>query len=92
MAGARRLASLTIPLVVAGCALPPVETPEAARERRLAECRSAGFTADSPELRLCVLLEQTNERLEQLDRRLRRIEQDVQFFPGPHPHARGRWW
>ncbi len=66
-------------LVLAGCSVPPEETPEEARARRTADCRTAGFTPDSPELRLCLLLQQTNERLAVLDRRLSRIEQDVQF-------------
>ncbi len=78
-------------LVLAGCSVPPEETPEEARARRTADCRTAGFAPDSPELRLCLLLQQANERLDAVDLRLRRIEQDVQF-PGAYGGYRGRYW
>lgn len=87
----RHLALGTL-LVLAGCSLPPEETPDEARLRRTADCRAAGFAPDSSELRLCLLLQQTNERLAVLDRRLRRIEQDVQF-QGPYGRGYGPgWW
>lgn len=75
---------------LAGCSLPPPETPEEANARRTADCRSAGFAPESSEFRLCLLLQQTNERLAVVDRRLRRIEQDVQFS-GAYGYRRG-WW
>jgi hypothetical protein len=74
---------------LAGCATTPVETPEEARARRTVSCEEAGFAAGTPELRLCLLLRETNERLEVMERRLRFIEQDVQF---PRPYYGPRWW
>lgn len=76
---------------LAGCSLPPVETPAEAQARRIASCQEAGIAADTPEFRLCVLLQQTNDRLDVLERRLTRIEQDVRF-PGPYPYYGSPWW
>ena len=78
-------------LTLAGCALPPIETPAEAQARRTVSCQEAGFAADTPEFRLCLLLQQTNDRLAVLERRLTRIEQDVRF-PGPYPYYGSRWW
>jgi hypothetical protein len=77
-------------LTVAGCAAAPVETPAETLARRTVNCREAGFPADTPELRLCLLLQETNDRLDVMERRLRFIEQDVQF---PRPYfGRYGWW
>jgi hypothetical protein len=72
-----------------GCAVPPQETPAETLARRQLDCTDSGFTQGTPDFRLCVLLQQTNERLASLDRRLSWIERDVRF-PGPF-FGRG-WW
>lgn len=74
---------------LAGCATAPLETPEEARVRRMMSCEEAGFATGTPELRLCLLLRETNERLEVMERRLRFIEQDVRFS---RPYYGPRWW
>ncbi len=84
------LLALAALVLLAGCNQPPLETPEEARARRAADCRAMGFEPDSAELRLCLLLQQANERLEVLERRLSRIETDVRFVD-PFPYRRG-WW
>lgn len=76
---------------LAGCAtaLPAPETPAEALARRSAGCREAGFAPDTPDLRLCLLLERANERLDALERRLAFIEQDVRLDRArPYPY----WW
>lgn len=88
MRGARFLAPLIV-LGLAGCALPPRETPEQAQARRIATCQEAGIAEAAPEFRLCLLLQQTNERLEAVERRLSWIEQDVRF---PPPSYSRYWW
>jgi hypothetical protein len=76
------------PLV--GCSLPAQETPAEALARRQLSCTEAGFQAGTPDFRLCMLLQQTNERLENVERRLGWIEQDVRF---PPPYVgRPYWW
>jgi hypothetical protein len=76
------------PLLV-GCTLPPQETPAEALARRQLSCTEAGFQKDTPDFRLCVLLQQTNERLDSVERRLGWIESDVRF---PPPYARWPYW
>lgn len=76
-------------LLFAGCALPPRETPEEALARRSQNCKEAGFAEGGENYRLCLLLQQTNERLADVERRLAWIEQDVRFGPPFYP---GRWW
>ena len=75
---------------IGGCALPPQETPVEALARRELSCTESGFTEGTPDFRLCVLLQQTNERLASVERRLSWIEQDVRFA-GPY-FGPGRWW
>lgn len=82
------LALILLPF--AGCALPPAETAEEAALRRGLSCREAGFTQGSEDYRLCILLQQTNERLASVERRLAFIEQDVRFPPFYPP--RRYWW
>lgn len=76
-------------LGLGGCAV-PVETPAEAQARRAVSCEEAGFTRGSPDFRLCILLQEANERLDAVERRLRFIEQDVRFA-GP-PFYRPYWW
>lgn len=77
--------------LLAGCAVPPAETPVEAQARRGQSCEEAGFTAGSEDYRLCILLQQTNERLAAVERRLGWIEQDVRFGPPYYPGRFG-WW
>jgi hypothetical protein len=73
-----------------GCTMPPQETPAEALARRQVSCSEAGFQKDTPDFRLCVLLQQTNERLENVERRLGWIENEVRF---PPPYVgRPYWW
>ena len=79
-----RLPALSLlPLLVAGCTLPPAETPAEALTRRQASCTEEGFEASTPDFRLCVLLQQTNERLAAVERRLALIDQDWRLT-GPY--------
>ena len=80
----RRVPALwLLPLLATGCTLPPAETPAEALTRRQASCTEEGFESGTPDFRLCVLLQQTNERLAAMERRLRLIEQDWRV-PGPY--------
>ena len=75
--------------LLGGCAVPTPETPEEAQMRRGLSCTEAGFAPGSENHRLCILLQQTNERLAAVERRLSFIEQDVRFPPlGPSRY----WW
>lgn len=82
----RSAALLASLLLVAACA-GVRETPEERVARLNADCTAAGFQRDSEAFRLCLLIQQTNERLEVVERRLRFIEQDTRFYGYPH-----RWW
>ena len=75
--------------LVGGCTLPPPETPEQTVARRELSCSEAGFQAGTPDFRLCLLLQQTNERLAAVERRLAWLEQDARAWSGPYL---GRWW
>jgi hypothetical protein len=77
-------------LLLGGCALPPAETPAETAARREIACQAAGFTPDSPELRLCLLLQQTNERLAAVEHRLTWIEQQMSL--GRRPYGPAWWW
>ena len=78
-------------VLLAGCATAPVETPAEAQARRAVSCeQEVGIARDTPEFRLCVLLQQTNDRLDAVERRLRFIEQDVRFG-GPY-YRYPYWW
>ena len=84
-----RLAWAAVALL-AGCTTAPPETPAEALARRELSCTEAGFEAATPDFRLCLILQQTNERLAAVERRLTWLEQDPGFsrpFFGP-----GWWW
>ncbi len=81
---------MLLTLLLGGCALPPVETPAETAARREIACQAAGFTPDSPDLRLCLLLQQTNERLAAVEHRLTWIEQQMSF--GGRPYGPSWWW
>jgi hypothetical protein len=91
MAGRLRYARRAIwllPWLMAACNLPPSETAAEALTRRQTSCADAGFTADTPDFRLCLLLQQTNERLTAVERRLSALEQDwtlTRPYFGPWP-------
>ena len=69
--------------------LPPPETPAEALARRELSCTEAGFEAGSPDFRLCLILQQTNERLAAVERRLTWLEQDFGFA---RPYFGPGWW
>ena len=58
---------------------PPAETPAEALARRELSCTEAGFDGGTPDFRLCLMLQQTNERLAAVERRLTWLEQDPGF-------------
>ena len=72
--------ALLLAALLAGCATVPPETPAEATARRGLSCTEAGFEADTPDFRLCLLLQQTNERLAAVERRLGWIEQDASLL------------
>lgn len=80
--------ALTAPMLAA-CAVPPAETPEERLVRRTVSCQEAGFTQGSPDFRLCLLVQETHDRLAVMERRLSWIEQDVRF---PTPYRFGPYW
>ena len=60
---------------LAGCALgQPAETPEQIAERHTLSCAEAGLTRDGEAWRLCLLIQQQNDRLAVIESRLRRVE------------------
>lgn len=83
-----RLALAVAPLL-AGCTVAPPETPAEALARRELSCNEAGFEAGSPDFRLCLILQQTNERLAAVERRLAWLERDVSL---PRPYLGPGWW
>jgi hypothetical protein len=76
-------------MFLAGCTMPPFETPAEALARRQVSCTEAGFSEGTPDFRLCLLLQQTNERLEAVERRLIWIEQDTSWRG---PYIGPGWW
>ena len=69
--------------------LPPAETPAEALARRQVSCTEAGFAEGTPDFRLCLLLQQTNERLAAVEQRLIWIEQDASLRG---PYFGPGWW
>lgn len=90
MPGRRRRWPLLLALLLGGCTLPAQETPAETAARRQVACEAAGFTPDSPDLRLCLLLQQTNERLATVEQRLTWIEQQMSL--GGRPFGPPGWW
>ena len=84
-----RLLLTLLSLLLAGCTAPPAETPAEELARRQVSCTEAGFTADTADFRLCLLLQQTNERLAAVEQRLRWIEQDTSLRG---PYFGPDWW
>lgn len=75
--------------LLAGCATKPPETPAEAAARREVSCKEAGFVDATPEFRLCLMLQQTNERLAAVERELRWQNQQ---FGWAGPYAGPGWW
>jgi hypothetical protein len=78
-------------LLLAGCATAPSESPEQATVRHVLSCADAGFTRDTEAWRLCLLIQQQNDRLAAMEGRLRRIELQSGFGFGPYPYG-WRWY
>jgi hypothetical protein len=77
-----------LPILAGGCTLPTPESPAEALTRRQASCTEEGFESGTSDFRLCVLLQQTNERLAAVERRLGALEQDwtlTRPYFGPWP-------
>jgi hypothetical protein len=77
-------------LAAAGCAQVPVETPEETAQRWSVSCLESGFAKDSDAYKVCLLLERQNDRMLELERRLRAIESQTMFIAPPL--YRGRWY
>lgn len=91
MAGVRLrpAAALLLLATLAGCSTVPPETQAEAAARRSVSCAEAGFARDTSDFKLCLLLQEANERLDAMDRRLRFIEQDTRLTG---PYLGPRWW
>ena len=76
-------------LLLAGCATRPPETPAEQLARRELSCKESGFTEATPDFRLCLLLQQTNERLAAVEQRLRWLDQELNW---PRPFYGPGWW
>jgi hypothetical protein len=91
MTGSRRplvLSALLLGLV--GCAQ-PVETPEQVVARRQADCRQAGFAVDGDAYKLCILLQESNDRLAIVEGRLNMLQNQV-LRPLPYPYRGYPYW
>jgi hypothetical protein len=83
----RLVAALAGVLLLAGCASVRPETPEERQARYQAACNEAGLSKDSESYRLCLLIQQQNDRLAAVERRLGFIEGQVSAPIYPY-----RWW
>ena len=81
--------AVTMLALLAGCTTAPPETPAEALARRELSCKEAGFEAASPDFRLCLILQQTNERPAAVERRLTWLEQEARL---PRPFFGPGWW
>jgi hypothetical protein len=73
-------------LLISGCATAQKESPEAYVARLQASCTEAGFQRDSESYRLCLLLQDTNERLDAVEQQVRYVDMRTSFRPYPY------WW
>ncbi len=67
-------------LALGACEAPP--TAEELRIADIAACSGAGFQSGSDAERLCLLLQETNRRLEGVERRLNFLEVDTRRWSG----------
>ena len=81
--------TLVLSGLLAGCATAPPETPAEAAARRDLGCKEAGFVEATPEFRLCLMLQQTNERLAAVERQLQWQNQQLSW---PGPYFGPGWW
>jgi hypothetical protein len=81
-----------LPLVLLGLLLSACVSQEeierAVAEQQQADCLAAGFETSSDAYKLCLLLQQTNRRIETVERRLSYIELNQRRFETIAP----RWW
>lgn len=84
-----RLAAIAGLALLAGCATTPPETPQERQARFQAACNEAGFKADTEAYKLCLLIQQQNDRLSAVERRLGFIQSQVDTPPLFYPR---RWW
>lgn len=78
--------ALATMLACAGCA---TVTPEQIQEQAAQGCTAAGFEAGSDAFKLCLLLQDTNQRIARLERQIEFLELDVRrldLFPRHHRH------
>jgi hypothetical protein len=75
------LAAALLTLLLAGCATAPRETPAERVARQGADCTGRRLPARHRGLPPLPALQEQNERLARLERRLAFIEQDVRFPP-----------
>jgi hypothetical protein len=82
----RPLITAGILLLISGCAAVQKESPEAYAARLQASCTEAGFQRDTENYRLCLLIQDTNERLDAVEQQLRYVDMHTSFRPYPY------WW
>ena len=71
-------------LLISGCAAVQKESPEAYAARLQANCTEAGFQPDTESYRLCLLIQDTNERLDTVERQLRYVDMNTRWRPYPY--------
>jgi hypothetical protein len=86
---ARRRFAWVLAGLLTGCAVTPPETPAEMQARREVSCKEAGIAEGTPDFRLCLILQQTNERLAAVERRLTWLEQETTL---PRPYFGPGWW
>jgi hypothetical protein len=82
-----RLTAFSFALLLAGCAQ-TVQSPESIMAARMESCRAAGFMEDSDAFRLCLLVEQLNDRIDRLERRIDLYAIDRPLYRPWSPY----WW
>ena len=87
-----RLAALAGLALLAGCASVAPESPQERQARFQAACNQAGFKADTEAYKLCLLIQQQNDRLDAVERRLGFIQSDLNSPPLFYPYYPYRWW
>jgi hypothetical protein len=77
----RHLIAAGILLLISGCATVQKESPEVYAARLQANCTEAGFQRDTESYRLCLLIQNTNERLDAVEQQLRYVDMRTSFRP-----------
>ena len=73
-------------VLLAGCAAVAPESPQERQARFQAACNEAGFKADTEAYKLCLLIQQQNDRLTAVERRLGFVESDLNAPPLFYPY------